>query len=76
MGRAGQDEAVLQPAQRVLGQDARVLGDGQIPDDDDLGEQLISLDYGYDARFRIQLQSKKDLKKMGVNRPTKPIRWP
>jgi hypothetical protein len=52
------------------------LENGQIPDDDDLGEQLISLDYGYDARFRIQLQSKKDLKKMGVNRLTRPTRWP
>ncbi len=47
------------------------LENGQIPDDDDLGDQLISLDYGYDARFRIQLQSKKDLKRNGGKSPDK-----
>ena len=30
---------------------------------------LTSLDYGYDGRFRIQLQSKKDLKSKGVKSP-------
>ena len=45
------------------------LEHGQIPDDDDLANELSSLDYGYDARFRIQLQSKKDLKKAGVKSP-------
>ena len=39
------------------------------PDDDDLANELSSLDYGYDARFRIQLQSKKDLKRAGVKSP-------
>ncbi len=51
------------------------LEHGQIPDDtggpESLGEQLSSLDYGYDARFRIQLQSKKDLKKSGGKSPDK-----
>lgn len=47
------------------------LEHGQIPDDDDLANQLTSLDYGYDARFRIQLQSKKDLKKGGGKSPDK-----
>lgn len=45
------------------------LEHGQIPDDDQLGEELISLDYGYDAQFRIQLQSKKDCKKNGGKSP-------
>lgn len=45
------------------------LEHGQIPDEDDLAEQLTSLDYGYDGRFRIQLQSKKDAKKNGVKSP-------
>ena len=45
------------------------LEHGQIPDDDQLSEELISLDYGYDAKFRIQLQSKKDLKKNGSKSP-------
>lgn len=47
------------------------LATGQIPDDDDLDMQLTSLDYGYDAKFRIQLQSKKDLKKNGGKSPDK-----
>jgi len=47
------------------------LEHGQIPDEDDLAEQLSSLDYGYDAQFRIQLQSKKDLKKGGGKSPDK-----
>jgi hypothetical protein len=51
------------------------LEHGQIPDDggaeDGLGVQLTSLDYGYDGRFRIQLQSKKDLKKNGGKSPDK-----
>lgn len=47
------------------------LENGQIPDDDGLAEELISLDYGYDAKFRIQLQSKKDLKKNGGKSPDK-----
>lgn len=45
------------------------LEHGAIPDDDDLANELSSLDYGYDARFRIQLQSKKDLKKAGGKSP-------
>lgn len=47
------------------------LENGVIPDDDELSEQLSSLDYGYDARMRIQLQSKKDLKKAGIKSPDK-----
>jgi hypothetical protein len=47
------------------------LEHGSVPDDDDLANQLTSLDYGYDARFRIQLQSKKDIKKNGGKSPDK-----
>lgn len=47
------------------------LENGVIPDDDELADQLSSLDYGYDGRMRIQLQSKKDLKKAGVKSPDK-----
>jgi hypothetical protein len=47
------------------------LETGQVPDEDDLANQLSSLDYGYDARFRIQLQSKKDIKKNGGKSPDK-----
>jgi hypothetical protein len=49
------------------------LAHGQIPDDsqqeDGLVNQLTSLDYGYDNQFRIQLMSKKDLKKQGGKSP-------
>jgi hypothetical protein len=47
------------------------LENGLIPDDDDLADQLSSLDYGYDSKMRIQLQSKKDLKKNGGKSPDK-----
>lgn len=42
---------------------------GQVPDDDELADQLVSLDYGNDGLFRIQLQSKKDMKKNGGKSP-------
>jgi hypothetical protein len=45
------------------------LEHGEIPDDDALANELTSLDYGYDAAFRIQLQSKKDIKKNGGKSP-------
>jgi len=45
------------------------LEDGEIPDDDQLSDELVSLDYGYDGRMRIQLQSKKDLKRNGGKSP-------
>ena len=45
------------------------LKTGDIPDDDQLCNELTSLDYGYDAIFRIQLQSKKDIKRNGGKSP-------
>jgi hypothetical protein len=42
------------------------LENGQIPDDDQLADQLSSLSYGYDGKLRIQLQSKKDAKREGM----------
>jgi len=47
------------------------LEHGWIPDDDDLGDQISSLLYGYDARMRIQLESKKDARKRGIKSPDK-----
>ncbi len=47
------------------------LANGEIPDDDQLADQLSSLDYGYDGLFRIQLSSKKDIKKNGGKSPDK-----
>jgi hypothetical protein len=45
------------------------LEHGQIPDDDLLADEITSLDFGNDNRFRIQLQSKKDCKKNGGKSP-------
>lgn len=42
---------------------------GEIPDDDALCIELTSLDYGYDRMMRIQLQSKKDIKRNGGKSP-------
>lgn len=47
------------------------LKQGEIPDDDGLIDELCSLDYGYDGLFRIQLQSKQDMKKNGGKSPDK-----
>lgn len=45
------------------------LASGQIPDNDELVDELTSMDYGYDARFRIQLVSKQDMRKQGLKSP-------
>ena len=47
------------------------LETGQIPDDDELANQMSSVDFGYDVKMRIQLQSKKDIKKNGGKSPDK-----
>lgn len=41
----------------------------QIPDDDRLQEQLTSVNYGYDGRMRYQIESKKDMRRRGVESP-------
>jgi hypothetical protein len=45
------------------------LETAQVPDDDDLSDQCTSLQYGYDGKLRIQLETKKDAKKRGVKSP-------
>lgn len=50
------------------------LANGELPMDDKpggLADQLCSLDYSYDMALRIQLQSKKDIKKNGGKSPDK-----
>jgi hypothetical protein len=44
---------------------------GVIPDDDELCDQLTSLDYGYDNAYRIQLEKKADMKSRGLHSPDK-----
>lgn len=45
------------------------LKHGEIPDDDELVNELTSLDYGYNRMMQIQLQSKKDIKRNGGKSP-------
>ena len=50
------------------------LAHGELPMDDKpggLSDQMCSLDYSYDMALRIQLQSKKDIKKNGGKSPDK-----
>ena len=44
---------------------------GQVPDEDEFSRQATSVDYAYDNKFRIQLQSKKDIRKNGGKSPDK-----
>jgi len=66
---AGDDKQYANQRSEAWGKMREWLENGQIPDDDVLGEELTSLDYATDARFRIQLQSKKDAKKNGGKSP-------
>jgi len=72
---AKDDKQYFNQRSECWGKMREFLEHGQVPDDADgqesLGQQLSSLDYGYDARFRIQLQSKKDIKKNGGKSPDK-----
>jgi len=45
------------------------LKTGAIPDDPTLAQDLIGLEYGYDARNAIQLEKKEDMKKRGLASP-------
>lgn len=47
------------------------LESAQVPDEDDFAVQATSVDYAYDSKFRIQLQSKKDIKRNGGKSPDK-----
>lgn len=66
---AKDDKAYSNQRAECWGRMREWLETGQIPDSDDLAEELTALDYFYDAKFRIQLQAKKDLKKAGVKSP-------
>jgi hypothetical protein len=42
---------------------------GDIPDDRELSDDLIGIEYGYDMKMRIQLEKKEDMKKRGLSSP-------
>lgn len=66
---AGDDKQYANQRSEAWGKMREWLEHGQIPDDDTLADELTSLDYATDARFRVQLQSKKDCKKNGGKSP-------
>lgn len=66
---AGDDKQYANLRSEAWGKMRDWLEHGQIPDDDNLANELTSLDYATDNRFRIQLQSKKDAKKNGGKSP-------
>jgi len=41
----------------------------ELPDDRELMDDLIGPEYGFDARQRIQLEKKEDMKKRGLSSP-------
>ncbi len=45
------------------------LETAHIPDDDELAKQLTTLQYGYTAAMKVQIQSKKDMKSQGLESP-------
>lgn len=45
------------------------LETGQLLDDDELADQLMSVDYGFDGRARFQMQSKDDMRRTGKVSP-------
>lgn len=68
---AADDKSYSNQRSEAWGRMREWLESGEIPDDDDLADELTSLDYGHDVKFRIQLQSKKDVKKNGGKSPDK-----
>ncbi len=66
---AGDDKQYANQRSEAWGKMREWLETGHIPDEDALADELTSLDYGTDNRFRIQLQSKKDMKKNGGKSP-------
>ena len=45
------------------------LKGADIPDDKDLLDDLIGIEYGFDNKMRLQLEKKEDMKKRGLSSP-------
>jgi hypothetical protein len=45
------------------------LDTADIPDDRELNDDLVNIKYSYDAKFKIQMERKEDMKKRGVASP-------
>jgi len=64
------DDAVYANLRAELwGRMREALKDADIPDDDRLQDQLCSVNFGYDGRMRYQMESKRDMKRRGVDSP-------
>jgi hypothetical protein len=68
---ASDDKQYFNQRAEAWGKTREWLAHGEIPDDDELCDQLTGLDYSFDHAYRIQLESKKDAKKRGVVSPDK-----
>ena len=68
---AGDDETYHNLRAQLWGRMRKWLETACIPNDDELAEQLTSLDYGFDGKSRIQMQSKDDLRRLGRPSPDK-----
>ena len=66
---AGADNEYSNLRAELWGRMRKWLENAEVPDDQDLEDQLCALKYGFDGKSRIQLQSKKDLKSEGNPSP-------
>jgi len=66
---AGDDTTYFNLRAELWGRMRKWVETAELPDDDDLENQLCSIKYGFDGKSRIQLQSKKDLKGEGHPSP-------
>jgi hypothetical protein len=68
---AGDDATYNNMRAELWGRMRRWLETAEIPDDQELEDQLCSLQYGFDGKSRIQLEAKRDLKNRGYPSPDK-----
>lgn len=66
---AADDDVYCNVRAEMWGRMRKWLETGQVPDEDRLQEQLTSVNYGYDHKMRYQLESKKDMRRRGVESP-------
>jgi hypothetical protein len=66
---AGADNEYANLRAELWGRMRKWMDTAEIPDNQELEDQLCSLKYGFDGKSRIQLQSKKDLKSEGNPSP-------
>jgi hypothetical protein len=68
---AGDDGTYANMRAEIWGRTRKWLETAEIPDDQELEDQLCSVQYGFDGKSRIQLESKRDLKGRGYPSPDK-----